>query len=155
MFSIGAMAQIEQYMVNRATYPIVVNGQHLDTIAFNMDGRTYLSLRDIAVATDTNVEWNGELNRVEIGESENSELISFLNIDNVQFLIKDNKKYISMTDIDTIKLPYNIKRNQTANTIDILNKDTVIIKDIPTFYYLNRTYISYDLLLTKIDPLLN
>lgn len=59
---------VEQLLnVTKANYPIVVNGNKLDTVVLNMDGRSYLNLRDIAKATGTKVEWDDKLKIVNIG----------------------------------------------------------------------------------------
>lgn len=62
-------AEVEQFILTRAQYPIVVNGAeyHDDEYPIlNYNGRTYIPLAKIADLLGVNYVWNGELNRVEI-----------------------------------------------------------------------------------------
>ena len=59
------------YTALTATFPIIINGQTWESEkpVVVIDGSTYLPLKAIGEVLDVNVNWNSELNRVEIGET--------------------------------------------------------------------------------------
>lgn len=70
MMNINAIAsQVNQLLVSKVDYPIVLNGTKLDTLlALNHEGKTFLQLRQIAEVTGTQIKWNDSLRQVEIGK---------------------------------------------------------------------------------------
>lgn len=66
--SAGAYAASE-IIATRATYPILINGNTYQgsNPALNVNGSTYLPLRDTANALDVPIKWNATAERVEIG----------------------------------------------------------------------------------------
>jgi len=71
-FSVQTFAS-EAITALRATFDVYVAGQKLNTDKpiLSVNGSTYLPLRDIGSALGTEVKWNEELKRVEIGMGSN------------------------------------------------------------------------------------
>jgi len=70
-----AVYAAEQFIADKATFPIFVNGKEwksdMPIVAIN--GSTYLPLKAIAELLDVKVKWNSELHRVEIGDMPTAE----------------------------------------------------------------------------------
>lgn len=81
VLSITGVAFAQTFMGETATFPIIINGKTFesDNPTIVVNGSTYLPLKDIGNAIGINVIWNSELGRVEIGEENKSNLISFSN----------------------------------------------------------------------------
>lgn len=64
---------VKSYLLTKVSYPIIVNGEEYsdeELPVLNYQGSTYIPLRAVGDLLGSNVEWNGELGRVEIGEGE-------------------------------------------------------------------------------------
>jgi len=61
---------IKTYIAEEATFPILVDGQEvkLDMPVVTIEGRTYLPLRALGDILQVDVDWNSNLNRVEINK---------------------------------------------------------------------------------------
>ncbi len=87
--SMGAYAASE-IIATQASYPVIVNGNKFTSSnpVLNVNGTTYLPLRDTANALGTKIAWNNDLKRVEIGmmpnikpkKTDNNVTLSFDNI---------------------------------------------------------------------------
>lgn len=65
----GVAAYAAGIIANPTTSKILVNGQEVKVEAYNIDGRNYLQLRDMAAAVDFSVVWDGGGNRALIDTS--------------------------------------------------------------------------------------
>ena len=60
----GVAAYAAGIIANPTTSKILVNGQNVNVTAYNIEGRNYLQLRDMAAAVNFSVVWDGTNNRV-------------------------------------------------------------------------------------------
>lgn len=67
----GCIVFAKSFEAITAQFPILVNGKEwtTDKPIVTIDGSTYLPLRALGEALNVKVEWNSELNRVEIGDA--------------------------------------------------------------------------------------
>jgi hypothetical protein len=69
---------VKTFVLTKATYPVVVNGEEYvnnELPVLNYEGSTYVPLRAVGDILDSDVEWNGELGRVEITKPDKNEPI--------------------------------------------------------------------------------
>lgn len=67
---------LEQIMAYKVKYPIMVNGNKLDSTVLNYENSTYLPLKAIGEALGTKVLWNQDKGQVEIGNGVKTEVIT-------------------------------------------------------------------------------
>lgn len=73
----GFADEIHQFIAQKATFDVVVNGDKLDSDkpVVAIDGSTYLPLKDTGEALGVPVNWNEEKRRVEIGTMPENEVV--------------------------------------------------------------------------------
>ena len=96
--SINAFASTT-YEALTAEFPIFISGQKWETdkpiVVIN--GSTYLPLRAIGEALNVKISWNSELNRVEIGNTEEKETVS------VSYIGNNNTMKLHLPNCSAIK----------------------------------------------------
>jgi hypothetical protein len=85
LLTAGMTVIAAEYKIIPNPYPIFVDGQAKDISAYNIDGRTYIKMSEVGMATGSLVEFNTELQRIEIttpttvsGQNKNAEVDTVL-----------------------------------------------------------------------------
>lgn len=96
IFGNSVIASIKQYIMNEATYPILINGEEYksdDLPVLAWEGNTYVPLRAFSDITGTEIQWNSELKQVEL--SSTSCVITDKSIvDESKVIVDEEKRYI-------------------------------------------------------------
>jgi len=70
---------IQQYLLTKISYPILINGAEYtnpDLPVLNYEGNTYVPVKSIGDILGVNVNWNHQLNRVEISTNKDIQPVS-------------------------------------------------------------------------------
>lgn len=109
---------ITQIIAVPVTYPVLVNDKPIKSDVLNVSGKTYVPIRDVAESMNANVNWNKELNRVEIvsrvGESDKVvETISTPMVTPTPIVTKES----TPTKLDPNIIPDNMKITTNINDL--------------------------------------
>lgn len=66
---------VKQFVLTKVSYPIIVNGEEYvnnELPVLNYEGSTYVPLKAVGDVLGSNVKWNSDLGRVEIGDGSNT-----------------------------------------------------------------------------------
>ena len=120
-FFTPVFANVSEYILTRATYPIIVNNveyTNSELPILNMRGNTYVPLKSMATMLDVEIKWNDELKRVEISEV-------------VSEVVEDNKIINENKTIQTPAIPDNelnlyISADEIYKQVTSLNMQPII-----------------------------
>jgi hypothetical protein len=151
-------ATVQQYILTRITYPIVVSGEKYandELPVLNLNGSTYIPLRAVGDILNAKVEWNEELRRVEIGGLDKIETIRYNNNDNINLNYKEeikmeNEVIVTKNENGKFNIKYSenirdIVSNEISSHIELDEIDELYLND--DLYY--RHNVISNLLYTK------
>lgn len=138
-------------------YPIYINGDPVDLEAYNINGKTYLSVSDIAKETHLNIYWDEEKRKVDIVDA------SFLSMKDIE-----NQKYIDMSywfyrynsnqeiggKMATEVLPFTLEHDSILSNDTSKNEHNVIVGIPMDNKYAYNWYVDYSYYLEYIHPLM-
>ena len=151
---IPVFATVQQYILTKVNYPILVNGQEYvneELPVLNWEGNTFIPLRAVGDILEVKVNWNEELKRVEIGDVVDVDN-KIINIQNDYMAIRElhdkhPNYYITWSDDERTVLAMYIKINNGESSQMLINNIKYTVNNI-------RVYISKETYENDLRPLI-
>lgn len=172
IFGSGIVFAEEVLKIVRNPYPVLINGVITEVDGYNIDGSTYLKLRDFEKA-GLGVNWNNEKRQIEITSVEaNNDIMESEETSKGEMTVteKITQTPDGITQIDTWEgkqyIAYIYVRNKIkekgydflqpigVDKWQVVKGDSIIIDDVPVTQVFGRTAVEVDYYINTILPLI-